>query len=161
MVAAAWHDAGYGGAYQEHGFATEEAYAAHLATSHLTRQGAETADITLVHEAILATQLHAGRRALYGLALHRADIDNLGGPYDKFLDANTRLWHEAAVLGAPLSWEEHQSQTEKFITFTVAEAKQDLPRLAEHVGTPHAFDTVATQNLECYLMETTPITTVK
>lgn len=155
IVAAAWHDVRFGGEYANKGFDSEEAYAAHLAVSYLNQQNADPAIISLIEESILATRHNTQHRSLAGLALHRADIDNIGGPYDGFLAANNLLFEEAAVLGNPIDLATHKERTAKFVAFTINEMRRDLPRLGEHIGTSNSFDTIAAQNLARYLSEPT------
>lgn len=153
IVAGAWHDARYGGEYAKNGFDSEEAYAAYKAASYLEQQDVDPADIAFVEQAILATKHGTKHRSLAGLALHRADIDNIGGLYEGFLAANALLFEEAAVLGNPIGLKTHKERTAKFVAFTIDEMRRELPLLGEHVGTPNAFDTIAAQNLERYLSE--------
>lgn len=153
IVAAAWHDADWGGAYREHGFDCEEAYAAHLATKYLRANAANEEDIAFIAEAILATRHNTTRRSLSGVALHYADVKNIGSDYRLFLDANRNLYREAAVLGAPINEATHKERTTKFVTFTIEEARREFGRLGERVGTPNSFDAKATANLARYQQE--------
>lgn len=129
-----------------------------MAVKYLKQQGADAADIVLIEEAILATQHNAVRHNLAGLALHRADIDNIGGPYTAFLSANQKLFHEAATLGQPIDVQTHKQRTAKFVTFTINEMRGELSRLHEHTGTENSFDSVAARNLGRYLQEDEPKT---
>lgn len=156
IVAAAWHDVRFGGEYAERGYQSEEAYAAHLATDYLRKQKADENDIKIVNESILATEMNTPNRSLYGRALHHSDIENLGGPYEHFLTATTNIWREEAVLGAPITWQQHQERTKKFVEFSIAEAQRELPSLGEHIRTRGSFDTVAAANLELLLTEPAP-----
>jgi len=155
IVAAAWHDVRFGGEYAKNGFDSEEAFAAYQAARYLEQQGADSAVIAFVEDAILATRHNTQHRSPAGLALHRADIDNIGGPYAGFLATNTSLFQEAEVFGNPIDLQTHKERTAKFVRFTINEMRNELPLLHEHVGTPSAFDTVAAQNLERYLGEAT------
>lgn len=150
LVAAAWHNAGYGGEFKTRRFESEEEYAAHLATKHLEQRRVASTEIEIIRNAILATKHGTLQRTLAGKALHRADIDNIGGPYTNFVDANGRLYQEAQVLGNPISLDEHRDNTRHFVRFTIEEARRELPALGEHTGTPLAFDTQAERNLATY-----------
>ena len=65
---------------------------------------------------------HPGPRTPYELILHRADIANIGGPTDEFIDNSLSLWAETQhISGKKLSWQKYVDGASSFIQLTYTE----------------------------------------
>lgn len=121
-IAAAWHDAGYHRNHAELGFNTKEEYSAALLMDYLEDKPVTDIQKQLMRTAIIATwHLHPQQRTPNELILHRADIANIGGPTDVFIENNLLLWQESKVQGHRYSWDQHIGQSSAFVQLVIAE----------------------------------------
>lgn len=159
-VASAWHDAGYHENHIAKGFETKELYSAALLDEYLRDKPVGEFEKSLMRQAIIATYSgHSELRTPYELILHRADIANIGGPLDEFVDSNVKLWREHQVTtGDSIDWDEHVKNSAKFIEFTAEEHDHES---IKHLIDPEdttldvndlPFRTTALRNLE-YIQE--------
>lgn len=158
-IAAAWHDAGFHEDHVEKGFATKEHYSAHLLEEYIADKPVDFAMRFLMTEAILGTIHGFERHTLDTLALHRADVANIGGPYDEFYKISTALWREnIQFIGTDISWDDFIHNSEGYIRAMAKEATIELPRLGEPIGKSDSYDTQALRNAEQLLSEPAPDT---
>lgn len=122
-VAAAWHDAGYHENHSVKGFETKEAYSAALLDQFLEDKLVGEWERSMMSKAIIATwSNYAGPRAPYELILHRADIANIGGPTDEFIESSLKLREESAyTTDRLLTLEEYVRGAGRFIEMTADE----------------------------------------
>lgn len=120
-IAAAWHDAGFHENRMAE-FSTKEQYSSYLLGQFLAdKRVDERVERTLMRQPIEATfHRYHKHRMPADLVLHRADIANIGGPLDGFLEANTKLWFENSGFGK-VGWLRHIDQTARFVEFTAIE----------------------------------------
>lgn len=145
-VAAAWHDAGYH--IDTHTFETKEHYSLSLLEDYLEDNPVSTADRTIMSEAILGTIHGNPERTQYGLALHYADVENIGGPRDDFIANSLLLYEEANGRSAtPISWASYVEGSSRFLEQVVEQSRNELPLLGEPTRVEGSFDTSATENL--------------
>jgi predicted metal-dependent HD superfamily phosphohydrolase len=100
-----FHDAGYHENQNALGFASKEAYSAHLA--RVTLEARRVADdiITAVERSILATERGAKCLSVEDAVVRMADLSGLGGDYAIFLANTIALWDEVAMLyGRRVDW---------------------------------------------------------
>ena len=122
-VAAAWHDAGYHENHLSKGFDTKEEYAAVLLDQFLDNKLVGDWERSMMSKAIIATWAnYEGPRSPYELILHRADIANIGGPTDEFIENSLRLREESFyTVGKVPPWEEYVKGAGNFIEMTADE----------------------------------------
>lgn len=121
-IAAAWHDAGYHRNHAALDFSTKEEYSAALLGDYLQDKPVTNLQRNLMQTAIIATwHHHAELRTPPQIILHRADIANIGGPTDAFIENNILLLQEARHKGVYPSWRQHLAQTDSFVRLLVAE----------------------------------------
>lgn len=122
-IASAWHDAGYHENHTAKGFDTKELYSAALLEEYLSDKPVGDFEKSLMLKAIIATHNgHDELRTPYELVLHRADIANIGGPLDEFIESSIKLWREHQhITDLSIDWEEHVYNSAKFIEFTAQE----------------------------------------
>lgn len=148
QVAAAWHDAGFHEDHQMYGFETKEHYSAFLLEQHLAGTEVSDGEKEQMRLAILGTIHGSTRESLNTLALHRADVANIGGPYQSFVRSSLLLWEEHDERDHTISsFSDYIEGAAKYIAFIAEEARVELPRLGEPVGTPESYDTIALDNL--------------
>lgn len=152
-VAAAWHDAGFAEDHTALGFKTKEHDFAYLAKQYLKTRGQSNVFIEKVVTAILGTIHHAEREDLHALALHRADIANIGGPYAAFYRNTTLLYHEARYFCRTPTWNDWVIGTGRLIDDLVREANVELPRLGKDTA---LFTNAAYENKEKLGLERGP-----
>lgn len=157
QVAAAWHDAGFHEDHTRFGFPTKEHYSAFLLNEYLADKPVSDEDKQLMNDAILGTIHNATRASLDTLALHRADIANIGGPYPLFLKNNIALWKEQAYFTGTLPvWSKSVASLRGFVEGLIKEAEIEMPRLGEPIGENDSFDVQALQNVERLEQEPQP-----
>lgn len=158
QVAAAWHDAGFHEDHKAKGFVTKEHYSAHLLETYITDKPVDYATRMLMSEAILGTIHGFERESLDALALHRADVANIGGEYEAFFNISVALWRENTHLtGIQTSWEEFVQNSESYIRMIANEARVELPRLGESIGESDSYDIQALINAQRLQTEPSPI----
>ncbi len=149
QVAAAWHDAGYHEDHTLHNASIKEDYSIQLFNDHLASEQYDLSpnDAMTVKAAIRGTIHQWPYRKKHGLALHLADVANLGGPYEAFV-ANTKLLYQEATLlnNTPLTWSQYAHGVPSFARSIAHEMTRELPKLREEVGTADSFDTRAYAN---------------
>lgn len=109
-LALLFHDAGYHEDHTALGFESKEAYSADIARRELTRMGAESGIVASVCHAILCTRIPHGHlcRSLEDLIVRRADVANIGGPFQPFFKNTITLWYEWDILNDHKTWPEWQ-----------------------------------------------------
>jgi hypothetical protein len=122
-VAAAWHDAGYHEDHTSKGFATKEAYSAASLEEYLSGKTVGEWERSMMLQSITATWAHyPDPRTPYELIMHRADIANIGGPTDEFIDNSLNLWRETQYIsGKKISWQKYVDSASNFIQLTYTE----------------------------------------
>ena len=119
-----FHDAGYHEDCIKKGYKTKEEYAAFLAGEALKKIGASPDLIQQVQEAIISTHREAEFSTNEAKAVRAADLSNLAGPYEEFLDNTWLLKREAEMMGGhEISWKDWQQRTEELIESYL---KQDI-----------------------------------
>lgn len=151
--AALFHDAGYSDDHRALGFDSKEAYAAALASQTLQQFGVADDIISRVQETIMATHRDAAFTTNEQKAVRAADLANMAGPYEEFVEANRRLKAEAELLtGNTISWVEWKAGTEKTVAWYLG---QDI-RLTSHHDDEHghsAFHRRVQENLQRFLAD--------
>lgn len=142
-VAGAWHDAGYGDDHEARGFQTKEEYSVYLATKFLREKALPELFIRKVGTAILGTIHNGVRDDLTTLVLHRADIANIGGPYEAFYIHSTNLYHENELFGNAGKWPDWVTQTRGLIDKLMREARTELVRIGEPTDDGTSFPSQA------------------
>lgn len=154
IVAAAWHDAGF---HEDHialGFPTKEHYSAFLLDEYLKDKDVSDQEKQFMRDAILGTIHNSPRETLDTLALHRADVANIGGEYNGFLVINKAIWKENQYLrGETIPFHEHAQSTRAFVRSIIDEAIRELPRLGEPIQQLGSFDVRAEENSLLLLAE--------
>ena len=122
-VAAAWHDAGYHQDHVSKGFETKEAYSAALLEEYLSNKHIGEFEKSIMLSSINATWAqYPDPRTPHELIMHRADIANIGGPTDEFIDNSLKLWAETQhISGKKISWQKYVDGATEFIRLTYAE----------------------------------------
>lgn len=151
-VAAAWHDAGYYESHTKKGFSTKERYSAALLSDFLEGKPVnERVKRTLMLNPIIATvHEHPENRLPAELILHRADIANIGGPTEGFMESSIKLWRE----GGFTDWGRHVRMSEHFIDFCIVEHERESRARLMDPGDftvdvyDEPFADAATRNLE-------------
>jgi predicted metal-dependent HD superfamily phosphohydrolase len=117
-----FHDAGYHEDHQAKGFATKEAYSAHLAQQTLRQVGLDRQTIKGVVQAIGATERDGNFETAEGKAVRAADLASIAGPYAEFLQSSLDLRREfEQASGTKVSWSQWQSRTEAVISFYISQ----------------------------------------
>lgn len=126
VIAAHWHDAGHHEDAIVKGYTSKEDYSSHLVDMYLEDKPITTAQGIIIRDSILATAHNFWRpRYPYEAILHRADIENIGGPTVFFLQ-NVALLYEEALVGNPaLSWEAFVTGAEKFLRSIIEEHDEE------------------------------------
>lgn len=128
-VAAAWHDAGYHENHRTLGFATKEQYSAHLLNKFLEDKPIGDFDREIMERAILATwHGHETLRTPTELILHRADIANIGGSTDEFLENSVAVWRETVNNEDRRPWATFVEDTAQFVAFTIEEHDREATK---------------------------------
>lgn len=153
VTAAAWHDAGFHRNHIAFGYTTKEEYSADLAGDFLKSQKAEMSFMTTIQDIILGTKHNVGRPGLHALVMHRADVANIGKPYDIFATKCLLLLSEKRLEEPSLTFRGWQLALPSFIDFTIEEALRELPQIGEPVETADSFDVVAAQNRDRFVKE--------
>lgn len=109
-LALLFHDAGYHEDHAALGFESKEAYSADIARRELTRMGVESSMVGMVCHAILGTRIPHGHlcRSLEDLIVRRADVVNIGGPFQPFFANTILLWHEWDMMNNHKTWPQWQ-----------------------------------------------------
>lgn len=94
-----FHDAGYQDDHRALGFATKEAYSAHLAGEVLREFSVPARVIDKVAAAILSTHHDATCRTAEQKVVRAADLAGLAADYDEFRANTVKLWREHELLG--------------------------------------------------------------
>lgn len=158
QIAAAWHDAGFHEDHTSKGFVTKEHYSAYLLEEYIADKPVDYATRFLMSEAILGTIHGFDRDTLNTLVLHRADVANIGGPYDEFYKISISLWQENIHLtGNDISWNDFIQSSEGYIRMIAKEAQVELPRLGESIGIGGSYDIQALLNAQHLQTEPDPI----
>jgi len=119
-----FHDAGYHEDCSKKDYKTKEEYAAFLAGEALKKIGAKPDLIRQVQEAIISTHRDAKFATNEAKAVRAADLVNLGGSYEEFLDNTWLLKKEAEIMsGHEISWQDWREETKKLVEFYL---KQDI-----------------------------------
>ena len=159
VIATAWHDAGFHEDHIQKGFVTKEHYSAHLLEEYIADKPVDYATRFLMCEAILGTIHGFERETLNTLVLHRADVANIGGPYDEFYKISVALWQENMRLtGKEISWTDFIHSSEGYIRMIAKEAQVELPRLGEPIGEDGSYDIQALINAQRLQTEPAPRT---
>ncbi len=125
-----FHDAGYHQAHDLLGFASKEAYSAHLARLTLSARGIGTGIIDAVEHSILATHREARCLSVEDAVVRMADLAGIGADYAVFLANTVALWDEVALLyGRRAGWSEWCSRTREVLA----------PYLAERISLTREF----------------------
>lgn len=94
VIAAAWHDAGYGDpADQWQPYGSKEAYAAALC-EQASGDSLSKENSAYVKQAIMGTKIDAPRQDAAGRLLHLADLDYMSGSWETFLEGALRYKRE-------------------------------------------------------------------
>jgi len=123
-VAAAWHDAGYQENHITKGFLTKEDYSSFLLESFLEGKPVGKYEKDVMLRAIKETWIgHKELRTPTPLILHRADIANIGGPTEAFIENTKKLWAEEKFTSGDgnASWDQFIKKADYFVRFTSAE----------------------------------------
>lgn len=100
------HDAGYREDHTAHGFASKEAYSAHLAADVLDRCGVDRRVASAVGEAILSTHCDAHCASVEARAVRAADLSGLAGDFTNFRDDAVKLKREHELItGESVPWD--------------------------------------------------------
>ena len=110
------HDAGYHQAHDRLGFASKEAYSAHLARLTLSARGVGAGIIEAVEHCILATEREACCHSVEDAVVRMADLSGIGADYAVFLANTIALWDEVALLyGRRAGWSDWCSRTQEVL----------------------------------------------
>lgn len=113
-----FHDAGYQEDCLKKGCETKEEYAAFLAGEALKKVGPKVDLIKQVQEAIIGTHRAAELLTNEAKAVRAADLSNLGGSYEEFLNNTWLLKKEAEMMsGQEISWNVWRQKTEELVEF--------------------------------------------
>lgn len=151
--AALFHDAGYIEDHRALGYESKESYAAALARPVLTSHGLSASTIANVERTIMATQLDAILQSNEDKAMRAADIGNLQGDYEEFVDSNRRLKAEAELLGGrPITWATWKHGTEDIVNRFLA---MDIRLTSQHDDGQgnSTFHSIAKKNLDRFLAD--------
>lgn len=128
------HDAGFHLDHTRKGFPSKEAYSAHLAEGILTRWGVPQDTIAHVQQAILATQEQADVATPEDCTVRAADLFNLGGPYEVFLQNARRLKQEyERMRGETIAWTTWQQMVNGKLNIFLS---QEIPLTTFFQGPP-------------------------
>lgn len=112
-----FHDAGYHESHAALGFATKEAYSAHLARRSLGARGVAPEIIGAVERGILATERVASCDCPEEAVIRMADLAGIGADYSVFLANTVALWDEMAVLyGQRSAWPDWCAKTHEILS---------------------------------------------
>lgn len=101
------HDAGFNEDHVAKGFASKEAYSAHLADQLLTEMGVDADVIGTVHTAILGTHVDAHCLSNEDKLVRFADLWGLAADYEQFKLDTVNLKLESEMLGGRrISWDD-------------------------------------------------------
>lgn len=148
-----FHDAGYQEDCLKGDYKTKEEYAAFLAGEALNKIGLPADLIKQVQATIISTHRDAEFTTNEAMAVRAADLSNLGGSYEDFLNNTWLLKKEAEMMsGQEISWEDWGQRTKDLIEFYL---KQDI-HLTHAYADEHGqsiFHQKARVNLERFLEE--------
>lgn len=122
-IAATWHDAGYHEDHTSKGFTTKEEYSAALLEEYLSNKPVSDLEKSIMLQSIIATWAnYPDHRSPHQLILHRADIANIGGPTDEFIENSIKLWRESQhISGKKIPWQKYVDGASHFIELTYTE----------------------------------------
>lgn len=113
-----FHDAGYHENHKDKGFDTKEEYSAAIAENELKKAGYSLEFIDVVKASILATMKNGQFFTKEHKMARIADISNMAGEYEKFLDCNLRLKNEIKYMNNKnFSWDEWKKMTKNIMEF--------------------------------------------
>jgi predicted metal-dependent HD superfamily phosphohydrolase len=148
-----FHDAGYHLDHKNEGYNTKEEYSAFLAGESLQKAGVNDKIIKLTQKAILATTQSAEFCSIEETIVRVADLSEMAGVYEAFLDNNKKLKEEQELLtGKEIHWEEWKEQTNKVIKFYLSQDIR-LTSAYENKNGKSVFHLKAKENLEKFLKE--------
>ncbi|MBM4228485.1 MAG: hypothetical protein FJ164_12185 [Gammaproteobacteria bacterium] len=117
-----FHDAGYHEAHDALGFASKEAYSAHLARVTLKARAVADDIVAAVEGSILATERGAKCRCVEDAVVRMADLSGIGSDYAVFLANTIALWDEVALLyGRRSDWTDWCARTREVLAPYLAE----------------------------------------
>lgn len=150
-----FHDAGYHENHTALGFATKEAYSAHLARITLGARDIADDIITAVESSILATERGARCRSVEDAVVRMADLSGIGSDYATFLANTIALWEEVSLLyGRRAEWADWCASTREvlapYLTETVALTREF------HQDASSGFFARARENLRRLGSQTSP-----
>jgi HD superfamily phosphodiesterase len=123
-----FHDAGYHEDHINKGFATKEAYSAHLAVQCLRAEAIPEDTIKRVVAAILSTQRDGQFTTNEEKAVRAADLAGLVGDYKTFRSDVEKLRQEDEMLtGRRAAWDEWKTSTEETIRFYLSQEIRFAP----------------------------------
>lgn len=126
VIAAHWHDAEHHQDHRAKGYMTKEEYSAHMVEMYLEDKPVTKAQGIIIQDSILATEHNFWRhRYPYETILHRADIENIGGPTIFFLQNVALLYKEALIHDATLSWDEYVTGAVEFLQTVIDEHDEE------------------------------------
>ena len=148
-----FHDAGYHLDHKNEGYNTKEEYSAFLAGESLQKAGVNDKIIKLTQKAILATTQGTEFYSTEETIVRVADLSEMAGDYEIFLDNNKKLKEEQELLtGQEIDWKEWQEQTKKVIEFYLSQNIR-LTSAYENKNGESVFHLKAKENLEKFLKE--------
>ncbi|MEK7637644.1 MAG: hypothetical protein AAB402_04670 [Patescibacteria group bacterium] len=154
-----FHDADYAEDHRAKGYDSKEAYAAALATTVLEPFDVDPHLIQRVQSTIMATHHAQPFSTNEEKAIRAADLANMAGLYEDFLESNRRLKAETEILsGTTMSWAEWKAGTKTTVEWYL---NQDI-RLTSHHDDEHGFSVFhqqAQKNLQRFLADETTETT--
>jgi hypothetical protein len=152
-VAAAWHDAEHHRDPRAAHHVSKESHSADLAREYLLASGQTENYANEIAKAIIGTT-HGVRRGLNAIALHRADIANIGGPYGDFAICSYRLLLERRVNDPELTFDKYVAKSGEVIKELADESLAELATLGEPTSGTDSWPEQALANLKRLQTET-------